>query len=90
MATHEFPLLDHITAVIKGRGRVHLHTIYSGVKRIARFTGRELPPEFEAAIRSTLQSYCLTSKKEPKLGNLFVMYGDGECEYVPPTIDDLL
>jgi len=88
---HLTPMAGHIVWAMEGKGKMTTQSIYRAVKNICEKQNRELPENWDAVVRQTLQAHC-SSRPQYKGGDdLFVYHKRGywSCSATSPTIHDL-
>lgn len=85
------PMSRYLVWAMEGRGKMSNQAIYREIKRVCKQHGRELPPNWEAEVRHTLQACCPGRPQHNGRDDFFVWHGRGywSCKITSPTLDDL-
>lgn len=84
------PMAQYLIRAMEGRGKMSNKAIYREVKRVCEEARRELPSEWKAEIRQTLQSCCPGRPQHNGRDDFFIWHGWGywSCKAKSPSLDD--
>ena len=82
---------NYLIAAMEGHGVMSNNEIYREAKSLFRRFGRAVPPNFNSAVRQTLQAHCTTTPQWNGRDDFFVHHEDGywSCKVAPPKVEDL-
>jgi hypothetical protein len=85
-------MAEYLVWAMEKRGKMSNQRIYASLKEVCAQHGRQLPDEWEAEVRQTLQAHCSTSPQYRGGPDLFVHHSRGlwSCKVTTPTLDDLV
>lgn len=84
------PMTQYLIWAMEGCGKMSNKEIYREVKKVCEEAGRELPTEWEAEIRQTLQACCPGRPQHNGRDDFFVWHGKGywSCKVASPSLND--
>jgi hypothetical protein len=82
---------QYLIWAMEDRGTMSNSEIYRAVKDVCARYKRELPEEWEAVVRQTLQAHCASSPQFKGKEDLFVHHEHGlwSCKVRSPTLDQI-
>jgi hypothetical protein len=89
---HLTPVAQFLIWAMEHRGVMTTDAIYRAVKAQCERMGRQLPNEWEAEIRQTLQAHCPSRPQWNGKDDFFVFHKRGywSCRVTSPTIDQIV
>jgi len=83
------PMSQYLIWAMEGRGKMSLTDIYREIKAVCKRHGRQLPSNWEAEIRQTLQACCAGSRQHNGRDDFFTWHERGywSCNETSPTLD---
>jgi hypothetical protein len=70
-------MAQYLVSTMKGRGKMSNPSIYREVEKLCNERGRELPVNWKAEIRETLQAHCASRPQWNRRDDFFVWHGHG-------------
>src|SRR5258707_8505239 len=86
------PMAQYLVWAMENQGTMTNEMIYRAVKSVCREHGRELPTQWEAKVRQTLQAHCPSRPQWNGKYDFFIYHrrGHWSCKVTPLTLEQLL
>jgi hypothetical protein len=84
-------MAQYLIWAMEDKGSMKTQKIYKAVEDVCARHERELPNEWQAEVRQTLQAHCSSSPQYKGRDDFFVHHDHGvwSCKARTPTLDDL-